>query len=84
MYGQAVTGGLREGERLASRVEDPTDVYCWRMEELVKAGYSSVVADVLATHTDVDLHLACDLLCPRLRRAPRLLDPLVGSRRTEV
>ena len=62
MFEQAVTGGLREGEQLATRGEDPTDVYCWRMEQLVTAGYSDVVADVLATQTEVDLHLACDLL----------------------
>lgn len=62
MYEQAVTGGLRAGELLATRGEDPTDIYCWRMEQLVGAGYSAVVADVLATHAAVDLHLACDLL----------------------
>jgi hypothetical protein len=62
MYEQAVTGGLREGERVATRDEAPTDIYCWRVEQLVKAGYSSVVADVLATQSEVDLHLACDLL----------------------
>ncbi len=61
MYEQAVTGGLLEHEGRVSRLEDPTDVYCWRMEQLVKAGYSPVVADVLATHTEIDLHLACDL-----------------------
>ena len=32
------------------------------MEELERAGYSAVVADVLATHPEVDLHLACGLL----------------------
>ena len=62
MYEQVVTGELREGERLATRGEDPTDIYCWRMEELGRAGYSAVVADMLATHSEVDLHLACDLL----------------------
>jgi hypothetical protein len=62
MYEQAVIGELREGERLAIRGGDPTDIYCWRMEELERAGYSAVVADVLATHPEVDLHLACDLL----------------------
>ncbi len=62
MYEQAVTGELREGERLSTRAEDPADIYCWRMEELERAGYSAVVADVLATHPEVDLHLACGLL----------------------
>jgi len=62
MYEQAVTRELRESEWLAIRGEDPADIYCWRMEELERAGYSAVVADVLATHPEVDLHLACDLL----------------------
>jgi hypothetical protein len=62
MHGQTVTGGVRESERLSIRGEDPTDVYCWRLEQLVAAGYSAAVADVLATHSEVDLHLACNLI----------------------
>lgn len=62
MNEQAVTGKLLEGPGLAIQGEDPTDVYCWRMEQLLGAGYSFVIADVLATYTEVDLHVACDLL----------------------
>jgi hypothetical protein len=38
------------------------DVYCWRLEQLLAAGYSQVVADQLADDAVVDLHRACDLL----------------------
>lgn len=37
------------------------DVYCWRMEALLCAGYTRLCADVLAQDRKVDLHLACDL-----------------------
>ena len=40
----------------------PSDVYCWRLEQLMEAGYDRVPADELAADLDVDLHLACDLL----------------------
>ena len=39
----------------------------WRMEELRRAGYDERAALMLALHTEVDLHLATDLLrrgCP--------------------
>jgi hypothetical protein len=62
MHGQAVVSDTREGRRLPAGGEDPTDVYCWRLEQLIAAGYSAAVADVLATHTDIDLHLACNLV----------------------
>jgi len=48
-------------------VDEEIDVYCWRMEELMRAGYSLLVAGALAGRTDVDLHAACRLLaggCP--------------------
>ena len=38
------------------------DVYCWRMERLLQAGYCRAVACLLADNAAVDLHLACDLL----------------------
>jgi hypothetical protein len=38
------------------------DVFCWRMEELIRAGYSAVAAGTLADRADVDLHRACRLL----------------------
>ena len=40
----------------------------WRMEELCRAGYDERSAQLLALHTEVDLHLATDLLrrgCPQ-------------------
>jgi hypothetical protein len=39
----------------------------WRFEELVRAGYDAGEAMILASHVEVDLHLATDLLgrgCP--------------------
>jgi hypothetical protein len=39
----------------------------WRAEELERAGYEATAAVELAARTDVDLHLAVDLLergCP--------------------
>jgi hypothetical protein len=44
-----------------------TELYEWRLEQLVRAGYRSLHAHELASRADVDLHLACDLLergCP--------------------
>ena len=48
-----------EGEQMA--------VLEWRFSQLAKSGYGIDDAIVLATHTDVDLHLASDLVargCP--------------------
>lgn len=42
-------------------------VACWRLEQLVRAGYGEVEALLLAELGDVDLHVAADLLqrgCP--------------------
>lgn len=39
----------------------------WRFEELVRGGYDAGEAMVLATHVEVDLHAATDLVrrgCP--------------------
>jgi hypothetical protein len=47
--------------------EHSVDVYCWRMERLLEAGYTRLVADALAQDTRVDLHGAVDLVragCP--------------------
>jgi hypothetical protein len=66
MDGQA-TAELAEQPGLAPRDDEDIDVYCWRMEQLLGAGYSQVVADELAGDGGVDLHVACDLLangCP--------------------
>ena len=45
-------------------VEDEMEikVYCWRLEQLLDAGYSRATADALAGDPAVDLHRACDLL----------------------
>ena len=43
------------------------EVLRWRFDELVRAGYSPEQALVVASHVDVDLHLATDLVrkgCP--------------------
>jgi hypothetical protein len=43
------------------------EIYCWRIEQLERAGYTGALAQALAEDTAVDLHLACDLLqrgCP--------------------
>ena len=47
--------------------EEQTAVLEWRFSQLAKSGYGIDDAVVLATHTDVDLHLASDLVargCP--------------------
>jgi hypothetical protein len=47
--------------------ERAIQVYCWRMERLIDAGYNQLVADLLAVAPGVDLHQAVDLLgsgCP--------------------
>ncbi len=41
--------------------DEQIDVFCWRMEELMRAGYSLLVAGALAGRTDIDLHAACRL-----------------------
>jgi hypothetical protein len=43
------------------------NVLRWRFEELVRAGYGAEDAVVVASHVDVDLHAAADLVrrgCP--------------------
>lgn len=43
-------------------MNEPLRVYCWRHEELMRAGYSLVAATRIASRTDVDLHEAVELL----------------------
>jgi len=38
------------------------EVYCWRLEQLLRAGYTNVLADILAEDATIDLHHACNLL----------------------
>ena len=38
------------------------DVVSWRYDQLSDAGYPADIAVMLAERSDVDLHLACDLL----------------------
>jgi hypothetical protein len=62
MTEQTVGHDLVEGKEPASHRHDAADVYCWRFEQSLRAGYSRVSADIIATHTDIDLHVACELL----------------------
>lgn len=62
MYEQVTSGGLLESPDLEVSGGEATDVYCWRMEQLLRFGYSHVAADIIAARTDIDLHVACDLL----------------------
>ena len=54
----------------AAEVKDGQElevVQAWRLEELERAGYPRDAAERLASHPDVDLHIAVDLLrrgCP--------------------
>lgn len=55
--------------RQLARLEETetTGLLRWRFMELLRAGYPSDDAFVLATHSDVDLHAAADLVrrgCP--------------------
>jgi hypothetical protein len=47
--------------------EETLAVYCWRMEQLLQAGFTRMVADALADDGAADVRLACSLLsegCP--------------------
>jgi hypothetical protein len=47
--------------------DSAAELYAWRLEQLVRAGYSAAHAGELADDNCVDLHHACDLLrrgCP--------------------
>lgn len=65
-YGSTSTADLRLGDEFPVD-ERAIQVYCWRMERLIDAGYNQLVADLLAAATRVDLHEAIGLLgrgCP--------------------
>jgi hypothetical protein len=57
---------VSDAEQTAVAVQDLDEgaltIYCWRMEQLLKAGYSHLRADALADDVRIDLHVACDLL----------------------
>jgi hypothetical protein len=38
------------------------ELYCWRVDQLERAGYSGELAHSLAENHAVDLHAACSLL----------------------
>jgi hypothetical protein len=54
----------------AAELQDRTEqdlVEAWRLEELLRAGYSKQSAEALALRSDVDLHFAVSLVkqgCP--------------------
>jgi hypothetical protein len=68
MNGQAVSEDIFAGLDLDLQDEKAIDIYCWRMEQLLRAGYTHTLADTLAADNRVDLHAACDLIargCPQ-------------------
>jgi hypothetical protein len=59
--------GTEETTAPAEPGRSTTGPYEWRLEQLERAGYAGVRARELAARTDIDLHVACDLLaqgCP--------------------
>jgi hypothetical protein len=53
--------------RLREREAAQEEIYSWRLEQLLLAGYGRSEATLLAGRTDVDLHAATDLVlkgCP--------------------
>lgn len=62
MTPQILKSSFAEVEDLSPPAQETVDVYCWRAEQLLGAGYSPVLADALAMNDDIDLHVACDLL----------------------
>jgi hypothetical protein len=60
---------MTAAEVLVGREAEAERVLSWRVEELERAGYEPIHALRLAERTDVDLHLAINLLrdgCPAL------------------
>jgi hypothetical protein len=58
------------------RVDEAAEVRAWRFEALVRSGYESDAAVVLAAKVEVDLHDAVDLIrrgCPPALAAQILL-----------
>jgi hypothetical protein len=67
MNGQVISLDTAVDVELSVKDEQAIDVYCWRMEQLLRVGYSHMLADAIAADSTLDLHLACDLLnrgCP--------------------
>jgi hypothetical protein len=68
MHGRRVlTETATEQTKLPELDPIAIEIYGWRIEQLLRAGYSDSLAQQLADSRDVDLHLACDLLargCP--------------------
>ena len=62
MTNSAIAEFLAEYKELAAPDGRSVEVYCWRVEQLERAGYSGAVAHMLAENDGVDLHLACDLI----------------------
>ena len=51
----------------AVRANEFESVRCWRLEELLRAGYDEEDATEIAFHLDIDLHVAASLVrrgCP--------------------
>jgi hypothetical protein len=68
MNSQTIAEDVLVTTELEVQDEEAIDIYCWRMEQLLQAGYVHVLADALAADANVDLHVACDLLaagCPQ-------------------
>ena len=60
----AIAAEDQEHEHLDPRA---VEIYLWRFEQLRDAGFGDALAHQLAENTEVDLHIACNLLsrgCP--------------------
>jgi len=56
-------------------LDEAYEVLDWRIGELVNAGYPEKLAVIIALHTEIDLHRACELVkrgCPP-KKAYRIL-----------
>lgn len=70
-----MTGMEVTADRANARSDETVRVFCWRLAQLVSAGYDADDAARLAGHPDVDLHEALELVlngCPP-RTALRIL-----------
>lgn len=54
-----------EPEPLPTVDREQQRVVEWRMRALVRAGYDDVAAELIATDTTIDLHVAVDLVTVR-------------------
>ena len=67
MDSQVMGSAIAAWAELVHLDTEAIDVYCWRVEQLERAGYSAPIAHELAADHQVDLHGACRLLthgCP--------------------